>query len=58
MQWLTENTQLGKKRDDIQPGFYTYPEGSHFIVYRESNEGIEIARVLHQSMDIEQRLSD
>lgn len=57
MKWLADNPKLGMERSEIQEGLYTYPQGSHFIVYRESANGIEIARVLHQSMDYENHLT-
>lgn len=57
MKWLSDNPKLGMERSDLQKGMYTYPQGSHFIVYRESAKGIEIARVLHQSMDYENHLT-
>lgn len=57
MEWLSDNPQLGKERKEIAEGIYTYPQGSHLIVYRESDEGIEIARVLHRSMDYEYQLT-
>ena len=57
MKWLADNPKVGLKRSDIQEGLYTYPQGSHFIAYRESAEGIEVARVLHQTMDYEVHFS-
>ena len=31
--WISENPLLGKKRDDVKPGYYCYPEGMHLIFY-------------------------
>ena len=57
MKCLSENPKPGKERSEIQEGIYIYPEGNHFIVYKISGDEIEIARVLHQSMDYEYHLS-
>ncbi len=40
-----------KKRDDLFAGCRSYSVGKHTIFYQQSNECIEIARILHQSMD-------
>jgi len=29
--WLTENPLLGKRRDDVKPSYYSFPEGRHVI---------------------------
>jgi toxin ParE1/3/4 len=31
--------------------YYQYRSGSHMIFYRETNRGVQIVRVLHQSME-------
>ncbi len=50
--WLSENQRLGKRRDDIKPGYYCFPEGRHLIFYMLSQDGIDIIGIPHQSMDI------
>jgi toxin ParE1/3/4 len=47
-----ENPQIGKRRDDIKPGYYSFPEGSHIIFYTLTNYGIDITGISHQCMDI------
>ncbi len=49
--YLAENPQRGKKRDEIVGVPYSYHEGRHVIFYRTTAEGIEILRILHDSMD-------
>ena len=49
--FLANNPQIGKKRDEIIGSPYSFHEGRHVIFYRTSAEGIEILRVLHDSMD-------
>ena len=49
--WLAENPKLGYCRDEIKPGYYSYPEGSHVIYYRIQPDFIEIIAILHGHMD-------
>ena len=49
--WLSENSQLGKQRADIKPGYYCFPEGMHLIFYTIIRDRIDIIGILHQSMD-------
>ena len=50
--WISENPLLGKKRDDVKPGYYCFPEGMHLIFYMVTKTGINIIGIPHQSMDI------
>jgi len=55
--WISENPLLGKKRDDVKPGYYCFPEGMHLIFYMITKTGIDIIGIPHQSMDIVTHLS-
>jgi toxin ParE1/3/4 len=50
-------------RDDIQPGLRTLHvarkgrAGSHFVVFRVAGAGIDVLRLLHDSMDLPRHLS-
>ena len=48
---LANQLLVGRQRPDIAPGLKSYHVGRHVIFYVESSAGIEIARVLHDSMD-------
>lgn len=48
---LAENPNLGKKRFELSGAPMSYPSGRHVIFYRKAEKGIEILRVLHDSMD-------
>ena len=49
---------MGKSCEEIKPGYYKFPTGSHVVYYRGKTEKqIEIVRVLHESMDVELQLS-
>ena len=49
--WLAEHLQAGKPRDEIKPGYRSFPQGSHLIFYTIREGLIEIIGVVHQSMD-------
>ena len=49
---LIINPQIGKKRDDIKQGLYSFPKDNHIIFYRILDNHIRIVRVLHGSRDI------
>ena len=42
---------LGRRCDDIRPGYFVYRAGSHLLFYRINDVGIDIVRILHQKMD-------
>jgi toxin ParE1/3/4 len=48
---LAQKPQQGRNCDDIRVGYRKYSIGRHLIFYREAQAGIEIIRVLHNSMD-------
>ena len=48
---LAENPNLGKRRYELAGSPMSYHYGRHVIFYRIANKGIEIIRVLHDSMD-------
>ncbi|MCP4274022.1 MAG: type II toxin-antitoxin system RelE/ParE family toxin [Gammaproteobacteria bacterium] len=54
--WLGNNPEFGKRRDEINKGYLSYPEGRHEIFYRSVKNQIEILGILHQSMDYKQHL--
>lgn len=54
---LAERPLSGSRRPDIGSEFRSALAGSHIIVYREVEGGIEIARVLHRRMDVQSRMT-
>ncbi len=50
--WLAKHPLLGKNREDIKPGYRSFPEGMHLIFYTVSNSSITIIGIVHQSMDV------
>lgn len=60
IEYLAENPNSGKDYSQVRKGYLRSKVKSHFIFYkinRRENE-IEIIRILHQQMDIENRLND
>ncbi len=55
---LLENPDMGRSRDELMPGYYSYFVGSHTIYYRIKPDLIEVIDVLHQSMEPSNYLSE
>lgn len=54
---LADKPGLGRACDDIREGYFKYGVGKHVIFYRHTGQDrIEIIRILHGRMDIEQHL--
>jgi len=50
---LAQFPGIGTRREGLAPGLRSFPEGNYVVFYRETDEGIEIVRVLHGALDIE-----
>ncbi len=51
-QWLAENPLAGRERNDVHPGYRSYPEGSHVIFYIINDDLVDIIGIPHKSMDV------
>ena len=51
-EWLAANPLAGRERNDVHPGYRSFPEGSHVIFYVVSGEFVDIIGIPHKSMDI------
>lgn len=47
-----------KPREDLASGCRTFRCGKHVYLYRLRNGTVEIARILHESMDFEQHIGE
>jgi len=56
--YICKRPHSGKSMDDIRKGYRVSKVKSHLIFYKVVNDIVEIIRILHQRMDIENRLSD
>lgn len=56
--YLSNNPFSGKDRGDLRKGYRSSKVNSHFVFYRidPGTDEIEIVRVLHERMDISNRL--
>ena len=50
---ITHQPAIGTACDYVRTGYRKYHVGRHLIFYRQKNEGVEIIRILHDSMDTE-----
>lgn len=56
---IVDNFELSRKIDYARPGYRLSKVKSHLIFYKKNEEDmIEIIRILHQNMDIENRLKE
>ncbi len=55
---LLDQPRIGTKRDDIEPDLRSVTEGNYMIFYRILTDGIEVARVLHASMDTKRAFAE
>jgi len=53
---LANNPQLGRQRDDVKPGYRSFPQGRHVVFYVFAPTGIEIIGIVHQSADVDSHL--
>lgn len=60
IEYIAENPASGKDFSDVRKGYLRTRIKSHFIFYKVNKKlnEVEIIRVLHQRMDIENRLND
>jgi toxin ParE1/3/4 len=58
IEYITENPYSGRNIDYIRKNYRCSIVKSHLIFYRykSSEKKVEIIRILHQSMDVEERL--
>ena len=51
---LAKFPEMGKGREELAVQLRSFPVGTYLIFYRVMDEGIEIARIIHSSQDVEQ----
>ncbi len=58
IEYISENPNSGIDFSDVRKGYFKSRIQSHFIFYKLNNvkKEVEIIRILHQKMDIENRL--
>ena len=59
IEFVAENFMSGKSMDYIKRGYRASKVKSHLIFFRKAEDDkIEVIRILHQVMDLENRLND
>lgn len=59
IEYIADNFESGKSLEYLRKGYRSSKVKSHIIFYRKSEKNIvEIIRILHMRMDIENRLND
>ena len=53
---IAADPRVGTSCDEVRAGYRKYPAGSHMLLYRQSQAGIDIVRVLHGRMDFDRHL--
>ena len=53
--FICKNIDAGKPMEHVRKGYRASKVKSHFIFYRIQNNIVEIIRILHERMDIENR---
>jgi len=58
-QEIAKNSQIGKKYSEINSNLFGLKSGKHIIFYHIISENeIEVIRILHERMDLKNRLSE
>jgi toxin ParE1/3/4 len=50
---IAKNPRIGRQRDELRPGYRSFPVGQYLILYRVQGEGVEIMHVLHGKRDLD-----
>ena len=58
IEFLTTRPESGKILDHLRKGYRSSKVKSHYIFYRYTSTELEIIRILHENMDIPNRLTD
>ena len=56
--YICKNVSAGKSMEHVRKGYRAAKVKSHLIFYKIVSDTIEIIRILHEQMDIENRLND
>lgn len=58
IQFICKNVNAGKSMDHVRKGYRASKVKSHLLFYRIQNSIVEIIRILHERMDIENKFND
>lgn len=49
---LAQYPEFGRERNDVYNGARSFPVAKHIVFYQVTETGIDVARILHQRMDL------
>lgn len=49
---LAEFPEMARERGEFRPPVRIHPSGSHLVIYRSEEQGIEIIRILHAHQNL------
>lgn len=58
IRFICKNNKYSKSMEHVRKGYRSTKVKSHLIFYRFVNHTIEVIRILHERMDLENRLGD
>lgn len=50
---LAKRPGIGRQRDELRPGYRSFPVGQYVILYRVNEQSVEIMHVLHGKRDLD-----
>ena len=50
--FLGDNPHVGRRREDLRPGYRCFPVGEYLVFYRIAEPGIQILHIVHGRRDI------
>jgi toxin ParE1/3/4 len=53
---LVENPMMCRERNEFKPPVHIHHHAHHLVIFVPSTTGIDIVRVLHESMDVDTQL--
>ena len=56
--FICKNNNAGKSMEHVRKGYRASKVKSHLLFYRIQHNTVEVIRILHELMDIENRLND
>ena len=56
--FICKDINAGKSMEHVRKGYRASKVKSHLIFYRVQNNNVEVIRILHERMDIANRLND
>lgn len=57
IEYVCENPNTGRNMDHVRKGYRASKVKSHLIFYRINNANVEVVRILHERMDIDNQLA-